>query len=130
MATTGTRIAREGPVERIILHEPHKIDRLRVFVNPPIHHIGNGDSPKTIRFENQTGGPVKIWLPNADKYLDRRPDGRDFSNPIEIALGGQLELTVKTKPERPEEGHHQYHVYCEIIKDFAEGNSPPVMNCP
>jgi hypothetical protein len=130
MATIGTGIAREGPVERIIFHKPHPIDRPRVFVNPPIYHIGNGDSPRTFRFENQTGGPVKIWLPNADKYLNRRPGGGDFSNPIEIALGGELELTVKAKPAKPEEGHYQYHVYCEVIRDFAEGNSPPVMNCP
>ncbi len=93
MATTGTKTAREGPVERIIFHKPHKVDRLRVFVDPPIYHIGNGDWPRTIRFENHTGGPVKIWLPNADKYFNRRPDGSDFTAPIEVARGDELELT-------------------------------------
>jgi hypothetical protein len=130
MSTPAISIAREGPVERIIFHEPHKIDRPRVFVDPPQYHIGNGDSPRTIRFVNETGGPVKIWLPNADKYLNPQRNGNDFSKPIDVGIGGELELTVKSSPAKPEEGHYQYHVYCEVIKDFAEGNSPPVMNCP
>ena len=135
MPTTGTATAREGPgtppgtgpVQPIIFQEPHQVDRKRVFVNPPIFHIGKGKSPKPIRLENKTGGPVKIWLPNAEKYLNRRRPGTDFSKPIRIAKGKHLDLMVKADPE---EGYYQYHVYCEVIKDFAEGNSPPVMHCP
>ena len=129
MPTLGTKTAREGPIKPIIFRKPKEADR-RVLVDPAVCHLGNGDSPRTIRFDNQTGDSVKIWLPNADKYLSRQRHGSDFSKPIEIPLGGVLELTVKEKPEKPEEGHYQYHVYCKAIDDFAEGNSPPVMHCP
>ena len=128
MSTAGTKNDSAGSVERVILQKPYEIDRRRVFVKPPIVHIGNGDSPKTIRLDNQTGGLVKIWLPNADAYLNPQP-GTDFSKPMEVDDGGKLDLFVKVNP-KPKEGHYQYHVYCEVIKDFAEGNSPPVLHCP
>ena len=138
MSTPGAVPAREGPgtppgkppgpgrVQPIIFQEPHQVDRLRVFVNPPIFHIGQGKSPTPIQLENQTGGLVKIWLPNAEKYLDPKP-GTDFLKPIDVADGDHLDLVIKANPTQ---GHYQYHVYCEVIKDFAEGNSPPVMHCP
>jgi hypothetical protein len=128
MSTAGTKTARVAPgtVEPIIFQKPHQVDRKRVFVNPPIFHIGQGKSPTPIRLENKTGDVVKIWLPNAEKYLDLKP-GDDFSKPIEVAKGGHFDITVKADPER---GHYQYHVYCEAIKDFAEGNSPPALHCP
>jgi hypothetical protein len=129
MPSLGTKTAREGPNKPIIFRKPKDADR-RVLVDPPIYHIGNGDSPRTIRFDNQTGDFVRIWLPNAEKYISRQRHGGDFSKPFEVPIGCVLELTIKEKPEKPEEGQYQYHVYCEAIKGFAEGNSPPVMNCP
>jgi hypothetical protein len=131
MATLGTKTARErpGPMKSIVFHMPKETDK-RVKVEPPTYHIGNGDSPRVIRFDNQTGDSVRVWLPNADKYLSHRRHGSDFSKPFEVPIGGVLELTVKANPELPEEGEYQYHVYCEAINGFAEGNSPPVLHCP
>jgi len=126
MGTLATGTAREGPMNPIVFRKDPKSDK-RVVVEPAHYHIGNGDSPRTIRFENHTEEPVKVWIPNADRFLDGK--GRDFSVPMNVPAQG-LELSVKCDPVKPEEGKYQYHVYCEAIRDFAEGNSPPEIHCP
>lgn len=129
MPNSATKPAHEKPkVIRVTILEPHLIDRERIFVNPPAIHIGYGDSPTTIRWENQTGDLVKIWLPNADDYL-KRPSGEDFSKPFDVTPEKPLVLTVKEDP-KPKKNTYQYHIYCAKINGFAEGNSSPVVHCP
>jgi hypothetical protein len=126
MSTPATKRAMSSSMNQVVFGKPIKIDRERVFVNPPTFHLCGENPPKAIRWENQTGGPVMIWLPNADHCLNRPPEG-DFSKPFVIPPKGELLLTVK---EHPKKGKYEYHVYCEVIKDYAEGNSPPNLSCP
>ncbi len=127
MSTPATKRAHEKPVViRAVLHKPHEIDRPRVFVNPPIIHIGNGDAPKIIRWDNQTGGPVKFWLADADDYFVC-PPGKDFSTPFDVDTDKALELEVKRHPKK---GHFPYHIFCQEINGYAEGNSSPNVTCP
>jgi hypothetical protein len=129
MPNSATKRAHEKPiVKRVVILKPHVIDRERIFVNPPAIHIGYGDSPTIIRWENQTGDLVKIWLPNADDYLIRPPD-IDFSKPFDVTAEKPLVLTVKEEP-KPKKNIYPYHVYCAKINSFAEGNSSPVVHCP
>jgi hypothetical protein len=126
MTTPASKRAMSPSMLQVMLGKPIEIDTPRVFVNPPISHLCGANPPQIIRWDNQTGGPVMIWLPNGDKLLDP-PSGGDFSKPFLIPPKGELVLSVK---ENPKKARIQYHVYCEVIGDYAEGNSPPVLSCP
>ena len=117
----------------VFLTKPFDIlDTRRVFVIPAKVHIGGEDSPKEILWVNQTGGPVTIWLPNAGKYLNEYKDPQTqevhpFIAPIPVAKDGVLNVSVK---EEPPKGYYEYNIYCEVIQDYAQGESSPGCICP
>jgi hypothetical protein len=135
MSTPATKRALEKPepVQKVLLTKPYDIvGRKRIFVLPAIVHLGGENPPKTIEWVNQTGGPVTIWLPNADHYLKPYEDPEthkvhDFIKPFPVATKGELRLTVK---DHPPKCYYEYNVYCEVIENYAQGNSAPVMSCP
>src|SRR5580700_6858626 len=109
------------PVEVIIVQKPLKIEKDRVFVNPPMARIGSGASKLgSIRFVNETDDIIRLWLPNAHHYLDMKPE--DLASPFVLEKGGQKDFNVKVSPEP---GHYPYHVYCDAIGNGAEGHSEP-----
>jgi hypothetical protein len=111
----------------VVLLETHKIGKDRVFVDPPEVSIGEGASKlMTVQWKNDTSKVAWLWMPNGARYFERPTDG-DFPTPFRIDPGKQFELKVKARPEKV---RSQYHVYCEAIGHYAEGYSPPVMNCP
>ena len=126
-------LEKPGPVQKVLLTKPYVIaGRKRIFVVPAIVHLGGENPPKTIEWVNQTGGPVTIWLPNADHYLKPHEDPKthkvhEFITPFDVDTKGALLLDVK---ENPPDCYYEYNVYCEEIKDYAQGNSPPVVSCP
>jgi hypothetical protein len=103
--------------------------RGRVFVNPPAIHIGIG--PKrlpNIRFTNNTGDTVRIWLLEAASlFAGPPPDYKNFDIPFVVPAKGTLELDLK-----PDLGYgdYTYHVFCDAIGHEADGNSPPTLHCP
>jgi len=103
--------------------------RERVFVNPPVIHIGHGHSQlRDIQFTNHTGGTVRLWFPNGALLFTAPPDGYpNFENPFVIERNQKLDLKLKSGCEY---SSYYYHVYCDVIGNEAEGNSPPVLNCP
>ncbi len=121
------------PVRKVLLTKPYDIEgRKRVFVIPPTVHLDDENPPKTIKFVNQTGGPVTIWLPNGDYFLKSHEDPEThkvhkFIIPFDVSTKGELLFDVK---EKLPEGCYEYNVYCEVIKDYAQGNSSPNMSCP
>jgi hypothetical protein len=111
----------------VVILEPHKIGKDRIFVDPPEISIGEGASKLlTVEWKNDTGKLAWLWMPNGDQYFEQ-PDEGDFPAPFKIKPGEELKLKVKAEPEKV---RSQYHVYCEAIRHYAEGNSPPVMDCP
>ncbi len=133
MSTPATKRAPKAGVQQVVLTKPIEIvDRKRVFVVPASVHIDDEAPPKAIQWVNQTGGPVTIWLPNADLYLEPYEDPEthkvhEFLTPFDVATKGVLLLDVK---ENPPEGRYVYNVYCEVTKDYAQGNSAPDVSCP
>jgi|SRR5579863_3905785 hypothetical protein len=103
--------------------------RRRIYVNPPVIHIGKGEAQlEDIRFMNNTGGTVRIWLLEAEKIFNAPPQGyKNFENPFVVKPKGTLDL--KLKPDLPY-GDYVYHVFCDAIGHEAEGNSPPAIGCP
>jgi len=103
--------------------------RNRVFVNPPVIHVGSGLSQlRAIQFTNHTGGTVRIWLLNAVSLFARPPKGyKDFGNPFVVEAGGVLDLDLKPDLSH---GDYVYHVHCDAIGREADGNSPPIVSCP
>lgn len=98
----------------------------RAFVIPPQISIGSGAAQvRSVQWRNGTGAKARLWFPNGDQVFEA-PTGVDFSNPIEIPAGG-LTLQVKTAPNP---GHYHYHLYCEAVKDCAQGNSEPRVHVP
>jgi len=125
-----------GPV-RVPSHMPvdlplpikDQTGRKRVYVNPPVIHVGHGSTQlKDIRFMNNTGGAVRIWLLEAASLFAGPPNGyKDFENPFVVDPKGTLDLVLK-----PDLGYgdYYYHVFCDSIGHEADGNSAPVMSCP
>jgi hypothetical protein len=109
-----------------VLLQPLSIDTLRVFVNPPVVCIGEGDKKlSTVQWINNTSEVAELWIPNGDRYFETPKGG--FSASHAILPGKDFQLKVKAEPDRV---RSQYHVYCAAIKGYAEGNSPPVVSCP
>jgi hypothetical protein len=125
-----------GPV-RVPSHMPvdlpspikDQTGRKRVYVNPPVIHVGHGSEQlKDIRFMNNTGGTVRIWLLEAASLFAAPPKGyKDFENPFVVDARGTLDLDLK-----PDLGYgdYYYHVFCDSIGHEAEGNSAPIVSCP
>jgi hypothetical protein len=65
-------------------------------------------------------------MPHGAKIFDERSVS-DWSVPFLVPKDSNRTLYVKRNPQ---EGKYEYHVYCEAIEDYAEGNSPPVAACP
>jgi hypothetical protein len=104
--------------------------RGRVYVNPPVIHLGSGSKQlHQIRFKNNTGGTVRIWLLEAADLFAGPPKGYpDFKNPFVVgATDPPLDLELK-----PDLGYgdYPYHVFCDAIGHEADGNSPPYVSCP
>lgn len=135
MPTPATKRALEKPeaVRRILFTKLYDIEgEERVFVIPPTVHLDYENPPKTIEFFNQTGGPVTIWLAAGGHFLKPRKDPethvvQEFIKPFDVPAKGQLIFDVKEKLPK---GEYEYNVYCEVIKDYAQGNSPPSISCP
>jgi hypothetical protein len=120
-------------VAQVFLTKPFDIlGERRVFVIPPKVHIGGEDSPKEILWINETGGPVTIWLPNADHYLNEYKDPvtqevHEFITPFSVPDKGELLVTIQ---ENPDYGYYEYNVYCKVIDNYAQGESAPGVSCP
>jgi hypothetical protein len=135
MPTPGTERALEKPqaVRRVVFTKPYDIEgKERVFVIPPTVHLDYENPPKTIEFVNQTGGPVTIWLAAAGHFLKLRKDPethviQEFIKPFDVSTKVPLVFDVKEKLPK---GCYEYNVYCEEIKDYAQGNSSPNISCP
>jgi hypothetical protein len=113
----------------VVFPKPVPVGRRKekVFVEPGVIHVGNGQSQaRQIHFTNHTGGKVRLWFPNGSQ-LFAKPTASDFENPFVIPDGKDLTFTLK-----PELGEcfYYYHVYCDVVHDEAEGNSPPSLSCP
>lgn len=130
MATPVTVLETPGPDEVNIA-----IQRMgnhpRAFAVPPLRSIG---SSKSITWRNGTGAKARFWFPNGDQVFDLPSIApgvivTTLADPIDIPAGGSLILPVKTKT-RPTDGTYHYHVYCEAVKDCAQGNSEPVITHP
>lgn len=118
----------ETGVLTVEIGKPIVIERARVFVNPPTVHVGTGAAQiREVQLLNKTGADVQVWFPHGAKLFDERTSVRSFAEPFLIAVGASRSLYVK---EVPQEGQYSYHVYCEAIEDYAEGNSPPIASCP
>lgn len=103
--------------------------RKKVYVNPPVIHIGSGQSQlRDIRFTNHTTGKARLWFPNGSTLFAGPPAGySNFENPFVIDDGKALDL--KLEPNLGY-GTYEYHVYCDAISAEADGNSPPNLSCP
>jgi hypothetical protein len=103
--------------------------RGRVYVNPPVIHLGSGNKQlREIHFTNNTGGTVRVWLLEAASLFARPPkEYKDFKNPFVIEKDKTLDLDLKPDLDC---GDYHYHVYCDVIGHEAEGNSAPGMSCP
>lgn len=123
----GTKIALVKPVREVALTKPHDVGgRERVFVVPATVHLGGPEPAKTIRWTNHTGAPVEIWLAAVQHLLKAAPDV-NLSKPIPVGTGDDLVVAVK---DGVEDCQYYYHVFCEKIGNFADGNSSPIMGCP
>jgi hypothetical protein len=135
MPSPATKRALEKPeaVRRVLFTKPYDIEgKERVFVIPPTVHLDYENPPKTIEFVNQTGGPVTIWLAAGGHFLKLRKDpethvAQEFITPFDVPTKGQLIFDVKEKLTK---GEYEYNVYCEVIKDYAQGHSSPNLSCP
>jgi hypothetical protein len=99
-------------------------ERQRVFVIPSTIHLGGPKPLKTIRWQNNTEKPVHVWLASVQGILK---SNKDLSQPVRIDPGKDLVVSVQ---DCKGEWQHDYHVYCEEIGNYADGNSPPHMSCP
>jgi hypothetical protein len=129
MEIEATKTALDQTVRTVKLSKPEFVGgRDRIFVVPGTVHLGGAVAAKTIVWLNETGGPVKVWLAALKDILIPQA-GQDFSGPIQIdeRTNNRLEVTVK---EGIENCQRDYHVFCEKIGNFADGNSPPNMSCP
>jgi hypothetical protein len=136
MSTPATKPAFEsdqGPRRKVFVTKPYDLEgKGRVLVIPATVHLDPEELPETIEFINQTGGPVTIWLPNGNHFLKPYKDpGTDkvheFIQPIDVATTGELLVEVK---EQVPNGYYEYNVYCNVIEDYAQGHSSPVVCCP
>ncbi len=114
------------------LPAPVQVDptgRKKVYVNPPVIHVGSGPSQlRNIQFTNHTGDKVRLWFPSGSPLFAGPPANYpNFENPFVIEDGAKLDFTLK-----PNLGYgiYHYHVYCDVISDEADGNSPPSLSCP
>jgi len=102
----------------------------RVFVDVPHISIGDGAARvKSVKWVNNTKDLAVLWFPNGDLIFDGTtsvPRVSSFLDPIKIPAEG-LTLQVKSVPKF---GHYHYHVYCEAVKDCAEGKSEPRVSVP
>jgi hypothetical protein len=107
--------------------KPVTINKARIFVNPPMVRIGSGATQiAQVTLVNNSGGDIRVWLPHGAKLFDDRSVA-DWSVPFLIPKDTDRTLYVKPNPQ---EGKYDYHIYCEAIEDYAEGNSPPILSCP
>jgi hypothetical protein len=118
---------REGPKQVIL--QRIEIDRPRIFVNPPVLHIGSGKSRrKTVEWMNETGADVSLWFPNGEQVFLLPAEGEmGFKNPLAIGSKKRLILYVKADCE---DGRYRYSVYCPSLREYAQGNSAPEVDCP
>jgi hypothetical protein len=108
---------------------PDATGRKRVYVNPPVIHIGSAPAQlPALRFTNNTGGTVRIWLLEAASLFAAPPKGSpNFDNPFVVGAGATLDLELKPNLGY---GDYPYHVFCDAIDHEADGNSPPRLSCP
>jgi hypothetical protein len=61
------------------------------------------------------------------QHLLTAKQGVNLAEPVPIAPGKDLVVAVN---DGVEDCQYDYHVFCEKIGNFADGNSPPSMGCP
>jgi hypothetical protein len=108
--------------------------RKRVYVNPPVIHVGIGDERlKNVLFTNETGDTVRIWLLEAASlFVPPATDNEgkvytDLNTPFVVKQNGTLDVKITPKSDY---GDYYYHVYCDAIGREADGNSAPRVSCP
>jgi hypothetical protein len=120
-----------GPRLEVLL-QPISIEKERVFVNPPVVSIGEGNSKlSTVQWINHTKKVAWLWIPNGDLFF-KKPSQHDFSTPFPIPPEPASEverLTFMVKADCKVTST-EYQVYCEAITGYAEGHSPPVVKYP
>src|SRR5579864_9419043 len=85
------------PVPKEVILQRIQIDRPRIFVNPPVFHVGSGKSMrKTVEWVNETGADVSLWFPNGEQVFVP-PTGVEtgFTNPFVIGSKKRLTLHVR-----------------------------------
>src|SRR6266849_5926843 len=127
---TGTVSVFSGPNPQVVHILEQSIGlNLRTFVDTPIVKIGSGTSQLTqVQWMNGTNGKATLWFPNGAEVFEDTvpPTNVNFAHLIPIPAGG-LTLKVKAKPAQDD---YHYHIYCEVSKDCAHGNSEPQVTCP
>ena len=115
-----------GPVQVKVKVQRHSIFGVdRAFIDQPHVRIGiETTKVPSVHWTNATGGGARLWFPNGGEVFDPPPGG--FLNPIDIPPDG---LTLKVKAV-PAIGDYHYHVYCDSLKDCAQGNSEPRLSVP
>jgi hypothetical protein len=123
-----SNVVMETPTSVVVeFGKPVTINKPRIFANPPLVRIGSGSTQiQEVTIGNSSGGDIRVWMPLGAKLFDDRSVS-DFSVPFLVPTGTSRTLYVKSNPQ---EGKYEYHVYCEVIEDYAEGNSPPHITCP
>jgi hypothetical protein len=115
-----------------VVLKPLSIEKERVFVNPPVVSIGEGESRlSTVQWRNHTREVAWLWIPNGHLFFNK-PSQHDFSTPFQIPPEpapeeNRLTFTVKRDCQ---EVSSEYQVYCVAISGYAEGHTPPIMKCP
>jgi len=119
---TGTAVAPKTAFEGTLAIPVRNADNGKIRIER--FHIGEN---KSVRFVNQTGGVVKILIPDGGSLFVPPNGVPDTDTRLNITVGGELVLRVV---EEPKHKKYPYAAYCEVIGDFAEGGSAPVIVCP
>ncbi len=80
----------------------------------------------SVQFLNQTGGNVRLWIPNGGLLFVPPAGIPNFDTSLDVPVAG-LTLSVLASPTN---GRYRYSAYCDAIRDFADGNSSPEITCP
>lgn len=119
---TGTAVAPKTGFEGTVTIPAKNADNGKIRIER--FHIGKN---KSVRFVNQTEGIVKILIPDGGSLFVSPNGVPDADTRLNILPSEELVLQVV---KRPKEKIYPYAAYCEVISNFAEGGSAPVIACP
>lgn len=124
------RRALAKPTRTVVLPAPTEINstkKKKVFISPGTIHLAYPNKAKTVVWVNNTGAAVNIWLVNVQDVFFAL-HGEDLSQPQKIDDG--QEFAVGVKDSVPSVYVKDYQAYCEVINDYADGDSSPHVGCP